>query len=130
MDPTSPNYDSTVDFEFNDPAWICPNVTQIQLSNNPSLVQSVSGLSFTMVVNECKIAKAKGDEQMLELGMEDVTYSEQECSPLPEHLSTNNFLIWTKIMTQSFNNPKKYRKSGLSTETYFTSYYKTQLNVE
>ena len=36
----------------------------------------------------------------------------------------------TKIMTQSFNDPKYYRTTGDILDTYFTNRYKTQLNSD
>ena len=40
--------------EFSDPAWICPDLQQIELYKNPLVYKS--GRNFVMVVNECPLA--------------------------------------------------------------------------
>ena len=57
-------------------------MTSIELVNNPFMFNSDSGDSFVMVVNPCTTAKSVGDQQMLERGIEDVTYSNESCDAL------------------------------------------------
>ena len=57
-------------------------MTSIELVNNPIMFNSDSGDSFVMVVNPCTTAKSVGDQQMLERGIEDVTYSNESCDAL------------------------------------------------
>ena len=60
-----------------------------------------------------------------------MTYSDYECNEdqadeYDGEINTN--LMWTKVMTQSFNDPSYYRETGDILDTYFTNRYKTQLN--
>ena len=61
--------------EFRDPAWICPNVTEIYLLNNPNMLKTVKGINFVMVLNPCNKA-LEMDQTMIETGLTDVSYSD------------------------------------------------------
>ena len=41
--------------EFTDKNWICPDVTDLSIGLNP--YEKLNGTAFTMVVNECSVAK-------------------------------------------------------------------------
>ena len=41
--------------EFTDTNWICPNLTNLTIGINP--YEKLNGTAFSMVVNECSIAK-------------------------------------------------------------------------
>ena len=43
--------------EFINDAWICPDVADITIENNPPLYQAGNGYSFVLVVNTCPEAE-------------------------------------------------------------------------
>ena len=45
--------------EFKDVNWICPNLSNLTVGLNP--YEKLNGTVFTMVVNECKLAKSIDD---------------------------------------------------------------------
>ena len=46
--------DSFYAIEFSDDGWLCPNVSQIDIYNNPFLFED--GKNFVVTVNDCTIA--------------------------------------------------------------------------
>lgn len=78
IDPNSESYSPTIEREFKDPNWICPNVTDFYLLNNPLMLHTVGGTNFVMVVNPCNKA-LQMDQTMIDRGLSDVSYSDKTC---------------------------------------------------
>ena len=56
--------------EFSDPFWICPKLTDLRVGLNP--YEKLNGTVFTMVVNECNLAKSIDDENGITSYAQDV----------------------------------------------------------
>lgn len=78
MDKDSPLYDETIAREFDDKDWICPNVTSIELKNNPTMMHTVPGVGFVMLMQACNVAKEM-DKTMEDRGLTNVSYTDKEC---------------------------------------------------
>ena len=48
--------DEILSVEFNDPHWICPNVTSIRIHNDPSVYNIGNGTGFFMIIDTCQNA--------------------------------------------------------------------------
>lgn len=97
MDPKSPDYDYKFALEYEDEDWICPNVTSINLLNDPYMLNTVSGISFLMVVNPCDIAVEIGDKKILDRGLTQATYTDKACLEHGVGEEISNFATWAKI---------------------------------
>jgi hypothetical protein len=80
--------------------WICPNVTTIDLYNDPDSYQR--GLNFAMVVNSCEVAKQIDKENGI------VSYADSEgdvpCVSQKESESeASGQKVWQKLMTTNFD---------------------------
>ena len=105
MDKDSPLYDETIAREFDDKDWICPNVTSIELKNNPTMMHTVPGVGFVMLMQACNVAKEM-DKTMEDRGLTNVSYTDKECQ---DYDTINNniasFQVWSKMMASNFNDP-------------------------
>ena len=88
--------------EFSDPDWICPDLRQIDIFNNPFLFDK--GQNFVMVVNDCPTAVRTNSLYNL------TSYSDvEECADTDTIASKiDRVRVSYKIMSQNFN-PKEYK---------------------
>ena len=75
--------------------WVCPDVANITLMNNPSLYTEGDGTEFIMVVNDCETAKSIDAEHSLSTYATNPT----ECSTITDEI-TLSLSFRSKIMTQ------------------------------
>ena len=90
--------------EFSTGDWICPDVANITIFNNPFLFET--GRNFVMVINDCPTAVAKDAESGL------TSYTDAECAGNAKILTQiDDVRVSYKIMGQNFN-PKIYSEQG------------------
>ena len=57
--------------EFADGNWICPDIDQFQILNDPWLYKFSNGTNFVMVVNTCQDAKVNDKDHNLQTYADD-----------------------------------------------------------
>ena len=75
--------------------WVCPDVANITLMNNPSLYTAGDGTEFIMVVNDCETAIQIDAANSLSTYATNPT----ECSTVTDEV-TLNLSFWSKVLTQ------------------------------
>jgi len=107
--------------EFGDKAWICPNLRNIDVLNNPFLFSK--GRNFVMVVNDCEVAAATDAEKGLK------PYTDKGCADKATiQANIADVRVEYKIMSQNFN-PSDYKKND-STTTVIRKRFTTDLMTE
>ena len=74
MDPNSDHYDDIIADEFQR-NFLCPNITDFQLFGDPLYLKNANGKALVVIVNSCTEA-IKNDQDMLDLGLVNVTYTD------------------------------------------------------
>ena len=83
--------------------WVCPDVSEIELDNNPVVFTAGNGTSFVFVANKCDIAKQIETENKLQ------PFNEDECASEEVFLDNIDKLQFkSKIMAQDPIDPQKY----------------------
>ena len=99
--------------------WICPDVTDITVLNNPTLYTSGSGIEFVMVVNDCETATSIDDKYSV------TTYATKACQPVDEMI-TSSIDFKSKVLTQDGEQKRVVTNDGM-TVPYFADHLKTFL---
>ena len=90
--------------EFSNDSWLCPNVSEIEIFNNPFLFED--GSNFVVVINDCTIATEIDKAQGIE------SYSDAQCKSFEDAQPyIPNVRVNWKIMSQIFN-PDYYKENG------------------
>jgi len=115
------NIDS-YDAEFMSDFWVCPDIENFVIQNNPSTYVLRAGSSLNMVINKCK--KAEAVAKLHKLSTYNDNYSnckdpendeeEEEFWKIASHISFKS-----KTMSQEEGCPIEFRENNEETQTYF-----------
>jgi len=123
----APEIESGSDFyqeEFSAGGWICPDIRNITVFNNPFIFDS--GTNFVMVVNDCTVAVESDLKHNL------TSYANSECLATEDAKTyADDMRVSYKIMGQNFN-PSEYSqnlKTSSVMKRRFTTDLMTQFTV-
>lgn len=95
--------DATLQVEFEDDGWICPDTKTFDINNDPMTYRMGSGSNLVMVINECNTAVHFDQKYNL------TTYTNATCDSSEK---IKNHIEWlainTKIMTKDYHDPALY----------------------
>mmetsp|Transcript_5657 Transcript_5657/g.7573 ORF Transcript_5657/g.7573 Transcript_5657/m.7573 type:complete len:207 (+) Transcript_5657:109-729(+) len=97
-----------LDSEFGND-WVCPDVSNINLLNSPTLFKAGEGAELFMIVNKCSIAADVNERQGL------TTYADKDTVCMdtedPEKFKelSNFFVVDSKIMSRDSSSPSYYQ---------------------
>lgn len=117
----APEIESGNDFyrdEFSADGWICPDIRNIPVFNNPFIFDS--GTNFVMVVNDCTVAVESDMKNNL------TSYTDSECLSTEDAKTfVDDMRVYYKIMGQNFN-PSEYSQN-LKTSSVMKRRFTTDL---
>lgn len=99
--------------------WICPDVTDITVLNNPTLYTSGNGIEFVMIVNDCESATSIDSKHSLS------TYATKACETVSDEI-TSSIDFKSKVLTQDGEQKRVVKNDGM-TVPYFADRLKTFL---
>lgn len=103
--------DSAVAQEFALDDWICPDVNEISVRNNPTLYPAVGGAEFVLVVNTCEKALAIDSKYSLKSYTDSKSCYDAEDETAFDYL-VGQLEVRTKVMTQqSRSTPKTFEEN-------------------
>lgn len=105
--------------------WVCPDVEELQVYNNPSLDPQSDGRSFVMVINTCSQAKKIEIDHNLTSYSNEPCYDENDNTTLSDIAPELYFL--SKFITQKNVSPTKYAQTH-EPQPYFTNFLKSDLS--
>ena len=101
--------------------WVCADIDEFQLQNDPATYRSNYGESFNMVINRCDVAKQiEADNGLSSYAEERPCYEPKGVGDDTWDNYVSLFMFRGKGMTRNAGEPDYYLKHGES-ETYFTS---------
>ena len=100
--------DSTMNTEFAGNQWICPDIDEFSVNNNPYLYKYGKGTNLVMVVNDCAYAKTMDSANNL------VSYADadNDVACLDEDSTNSTFVMRSKLMTKDAQSPEDYFETG------------------
>ena len=108
-----------IDDEFRSDYWICPDIDEIALQNNPATYQTGNGQNFNLMITSCGEAKRLEEEK----GKKSYNSNYDNCQDVNTEKSRSiiaNMVFKSKIMSQEGGTPKEFKDSDERTTTYFT----------
>ena len=109
--------------EFSDGNWICPDIKNFTINNEPELYKKGDGTSLNFVVNSCENATRIDKKNGLS------SYTNTWCKKnIDSENTAYEMVVWSKQMTQAISTPQDYFEN-IKPATYFTNRSKTGLST-
>ena len=112
-----------MDQEFKHDFYICPDIPEIEVHNNPSTFVQGYGVNFNLVINSC--SDAQHIDEKYGLSTYNSNYDNCQDADQPNYdkatydRAISKMIFRSKVMSQDAGTPMNFKETG-DTNTFFT----------